>query len=594
MKWEKIELNNGLSETQGVKKSPGGKGEIFGPGKMWGHTCNSIRGGRFLYFFGGYGKDNCQTNDIHVYDTVKQIWSKPMVKGVPPSPRDSHSCVAVKNKLFVFGGSDGNTPLKDLHIFDASSNTWLVPSLSGEGPDAREGHSAVLVGKRIFIFGGSGKSDDDPEEVYFNDIFILDTESLVWKRAMTSGTPPSPRDSHTCSSWKNKIIVLGGEDEEDNYHPEVYILDADTLVWEELNTSGEVLGSRAGHCTVALGNHLFVFGGFTDERILYDDIHVLNVDTGNWKKVTTTGLGPSPRFSVAGDCSDLRKGILVFTGGCNDKLEALDDMYYLYTGISMGNWQDEQRPDKFSIRKALKRKCQEQYLLSANKSENDKDEPKCSMVSDSLRPVPLPSYGQAGDPKLTMESDLCRPVTLPSYGQAGKQNSPLHEFEPAEGKTFEATVTDAFHHGYSIETNIDGKPLHGILFSNNPSSDHDANVYVSRKSMGIERGSVKLDGGCDPKLKKSRAINQAQKDSNTQTNEIRGKESASMETLASDSNNSTPIDVCQPQMAPENSQPSPKLLDSEDDDLHNHKPEGAYKNSFSKSLKRGFLTPKKD
>lgn len=40
-----------------------------GPGKRWGHTCNAVRGGKLLYVFGGYGKDNCQTNQVHVFDT---------------------------------------------------------------------------------------------------------------------------------------------------------------------------------------------------------------------------------------------------------------------------------------------------------------------------------------------------------------------------------------------------------------------------------------------------------------------------------------------------------------------------------------------
>lgn len=57
------------------------------------------------------------------------------------------------------------------------------------------------------------------------------------------------------------------------------------------------------------------------------------VDTGVWTNVTPTTNVPSARFSVAGDCLDpLKDGVLVFIGGCNKSLEALDDMYYLYTG----------------------------------------------------------------------------------------------------------------------------------------------------------------------------------------------------------------------------------------------------------------------
>lgn len=44
-----------------------------------------------------------------------------------------------------------------------------------------------------------------------------------------------------------------------------------------MNTSGQMLAPRAGHTTVVLGSNLFVFGGFTDARNLYDDLHVLNV-----------------------------------------------------------------------------------------------------------------------------------------------------------------------------------------------------------------------------------------------------------------------------------------------------------------------------
>lgn len=49
---------------------------------------------------------------------VNQLWSQPVIKGVPPTPRDSHSCTTVGDNLYVFGGTDGMSPLKDLHILD--------------------------------------------------------------------------------------------------------------------------------------------------------------------------------------------------------------------------------------------------------------------------------------------------------------------------------------------------------------------------------------------------------------------------------------------------------------------------------------------
>lgn len=50
--------------------------------------------------------------------------------------------------------------------------------------------------------------------------------TLIWTKAATHGTAPAPRDSHTCSSFKNKFIVLGGEDSSNSYLSDIYILDA--------------------------------------------------------------------------------------------------------------------------------------------------------------------------------------------------------------------------------------------------------------------------------------------------------------------------------------------------------------------------------
>lgn len=65
-------------------------------------------------------------------------------------------------------------------IITVASHTWISPSVRGEGPEAREGHSAALVGKRLFIFGGCGKSSNTNDEVYYNDLYILNTGEFVY------------------------------------------------------------------------------------------------------------------------------------------------------------------------------------------------------------------------------------------------------------------------------------------------------------------------------------------------------------------------------------------------------------------------------
>ncbi|GJP74197.1 hypothetical protein CLOP_g4822, partial [Closterium sp. NIES-67] len=108
MHWEKIEIKVKPHEPI-PGKSPGRKGGKHGPGRKWGHTLNAVNYGRQVYVFGGYGKDERQTNDVYVYNTTKDAWSKPNIKGTPPSPRDSHTSTVVGSRLFVFGGTDGSS-----------------------------------------------------------------------------------------------------------------------------------------------------------------------------------------------------------------------------------------------------------------------------------------------------------------------------------------------------------------------------------------------------------------------------------------------------------------------------------------------------
>jgi len=73
MKWENVKVKQKAKDVLDNKKSPGWKVSAIGLGKKWGHTCNSVKGGRFLYIFGGYGRNDCQTHDIHVFDSGKTL-----------------------------------------------------------------------------------------------------------------------------------------------------------------------------------------------------------------------------------------------------------------------------------------------------------------------------------------------------------------------------------------------------------------------------------------------------------------------------------------------------------------------------------------
>lgn len=69
-----------------------------------------------------------------------------------------------------------------------------------------------VVGSRLVVFGGH-----DGERM-LNDLYELDTKTLVWTRIAVSGglgaPRPAPRAGHTASLVGSTIVVFGGGDGE--------------------------------------------------------------------------------------------------------------------------------------------------------------------------------------------------------------------------------------------------------------------------------------------------------------------------------------------------------------------------------------------
>ncbi|CAI5502357.1 unnamed protein product [Closterium sp. Naga37s-1] len=298
----------------------------------------------------------------------KDAWSKPNIKGTPPSPRDSHTSTVVGSRMFVFGGTDGSSGLNDLYMLDTSTNTWTRLAAQGDVPAAREGHAAARVEGLVYVFGGCGKAGEGGtvdetaaahkghaaarmeglvyvfggcgkageggtvDETYYNDVHVFNPDTMRWARVATTGTAPSPRDSHSCCAWGNQLIVFGGEDSRNCYLSDVFVLDTSSLMWREVRARGQKPLPRAGHVAVTAGRYMVVFGGFTDERRLFNDLHVLDLSSEHWQQYTPTGDVPSRRFSLSADLLDTVSGKMMLFGGCNDDLEALEDAYFLHTG----------------------------------------------------------------------------------------------------------------------------------------------------------------------------------------------------------------------------------------------------------------------
>ncbi|CAI7860273.1 unnamed protein product [Closterium sp. NIES-53] len=554
MHWEKIEIKVKRQEPI-PGKSPGRKGGKHGPGRKWGHTLNAVNYGRQVYVFGGYGKDERQTNDVYVYNTTKDAWSKPNIKGTPPSPRDSHTSTVVGSRLFVFGGTDGSSGLNDLYMLDTSTNTWTRLAAQGDVPAAREGHAAARVEGLVYVFGGCGKAGEGGtvDETYYNDVHVFNPDTMRWARVATTGTAPSPRDSHSCCAWGNQLIVFGGEDSRNCYLSDVFVLDTSSLMWREVRARGQKPLPRAGHVAVTAGRYMVVFGGFTDERRLFNDLHVLDLSSEHWQQYTPTGDVPSRRFSLSADLLDTVSGKMMLFGGCNDDLEALEDAYFLHTvsGKMMlfggCNNDLEALEDAYFLHTGRR----ERFLSTltwwpaslppfAPPTLSPPSSPRCPDFGSHAVEFPRPrvrrrsfdSMPMPMDARMGMDAGVGMGGGATPMGMRGKrgesgegawrwgaegvyeaggmdedddgyrpparrmrvpQVSPalppgLHPADliaPAGREVpFEAQIVDVFHLGYCLRATVAGRPLHGLLFSYDPSFAQAAFARQAQRQAG--------------------------------------------------------------------------------------------------------------
>lgn len=228
-----------------------------------------------LFIYGGRNEENKATNQMYRFDISNNHWYHLVYNSitkdndfVPPS-RYGHTAVTVDDSsIYIFGGTNGNSYFNDLYILNTETMQWTVATTQGTPPDPRAGHSCVLYGgEQMYIFGGGN------DEKIFNDLYCLDINTLTWRRETIKGNiEPVKRTYHTASVIASKMILLGGNmstsavsvSNSTSFPNNFMIFDLETKRWDF-----GVIDSRPsqsppllyGHSAVLSGAKLWVIGG---------------------------------------------------------------------------------------------------------------------------------------------------------------------------------------------------------------------------------------------------------------------------------------------------------------------------------------------
>jgi hypothetical protein len=150
-------------------------------------------------------------------------WSKINCKNAPPA-RHLHAATVLSNKMYIFGGFNGNDTLSDFWCFDFGSRNCDWVNFCKESSEwTLLGYFVQLKGlclltfQEFLIFHGGRDMEAKSEMYCYNtgrnsSSFSHITVDRKWDIVDLIGE--TPKYFHTATVWANKIIVFGGVNEE--------------------------------------------------------------------------------------------------------------------------------------------------------------------------------------------------------------------------------------------------------------------------------------------------------------------------------------------------------------------------------------------
>lgn len=185
----------------------------------------------------------------------------------------------------------------ELYELQATKWEWrkLRPRPPDNGPEPcpRLGHSFTMVGDKIYLFGGLANESEDPKNnipKYLNDLYTLEIRGnqLIWDLPTTYGENPPPRESHTAVAYtckrtnKCSLVIYGGMS--GCRLGDLWMLDTDTMVWTRPQALGPAPLPRSLHSSTLLGSRMYVFGGWVP--LVMDDVKMAAHEK-EWKCTNT-------------------------------------------------------------------------------------------------------------------------------------------------------------------------------------------------------------------------------------------------------------------------------------------------------------------
>jgi len=211
-----------------------------------------------MYLIGGYAGKNGYCMDIIVYDFGTGKFYIEESTGHRPMKRSGHSVIEYKRNIYIFGGWDGQRTNNDFFKYNTEKKTWKkLKKKRGKKPTERRSHCAVRYGNKMYVFGGyDGNAFAEPE------LHSFDFVKKKWANVKMRGRIPSERSRAKMVVYHNKLAVIGGWNRKKHFN-DWYEFNLETNRWiKRKDVKFPFNGGFGQHSIVVKGNRIYFFGGY--------------------------------------------------------------------------------------------------------------------------------------------------------------------------------------------------------------------------------------------------------------------------------------------------------------------------------------------
>ena len=244
-----------------------------------------------LFVFGGYTK-TIETLDLN---TLPLKWMK--FREEIPYEFSESEIIVYKQRVIHIGGYNYD---EDKH-WDVISEVQLASPLTMKQlckmPEPRRFHKAEAFEDKILIMGGENDDNDA-----LDGVLVFDPV----KNECTEMPPlPRPLKSMATARLRDQVVVLGGHGEDGKALNDVFMYDCKTGKTTSLPS---MLEKRYNACAVVTGNAIVIMGG-EDDNNLHTSVECFTIGDSTWKYLPA--MNEERRCAVAEVLPSMKKYVYV-------------------------------------------------------------------------------------------------------------------------------------------------------------------------------------------------------------------------------------------------------------------------------------------